>query len=479
MAERNRQPGLFDATPRKPVAKPAAPAEQPRRAARPEPRILTVTQLSQEIASRLKSFGRVAVEGEVTGLKEPRSGHLYFDLKDESSLVRCAIWSSRRQAAVRFPLREGMRVVCHGALDLYKPRGTYSLLVERVEQKGIGELLARLEELKHELKGRGWFERARPLPVLPRRVGVVTSRDGAAFQDFLRTRSMRWPLYPLRLVHTAVQGREAAPSIAAAIRALDASGVDVIVVTRGGGALEDLWCFNERVVAEAIWNASVPVVSGVGHETDVTLADLVADVRAHTPTDAAQTVLPLRSDFEGELERLGGYLSDAIERLLVEREGALERLGNARVLRDATALVDVRYERLVDLRRRMQLATERLIEGGSARLAHFATRLARRDPAAELERKHALVDELRGRLTTALERRLTAADSKLDLAFRSLEATSPFAVLARGYSITRVAGATKPITDSAELERGTQLETILHAGRVSSTVDETSAGEDG
>ena len=259
---RERQPGLFDLAPTARPASRPADARQPRQAAqpqpdaRPEPAILSVGQLAQRVTTQLKGLGRVAVEGEVSDLKRPGSGHVYFDLKDDGALIRCAIWRSRAKAALRSRLETGMRVVCHGELDLYKPRGSFSLIVDRVEQKGIGALLAQLEELKAELAAQGYFERTRPLPALPRVVGVVTSRDGAAFQDFLRTRSLRWPLYPVRLAHTPVQGRAAAPAIADAIRALDHSGVDVIAVIRGGGSLEDLWGFNERPVAEASAAAS-------------------------------------------------------------------------------------------------------------------------------------------------------------------------------------------------------------------------------
>src|SRR6185436_7829869 len=196
--------------------------------------------------------------------------------------------------------------------------------------------------LKAELRARGWFERKRALPAFPRLLGIVTSRDGAALRDFLRTRSLRWPGYPLRFAHTAVQGPGAGESIAAALRALDASGVDAIALVRGGGSLEDLWAFNELAVAEAIWSTRVPVVTGIGHETDTTLADLVADRRAHTPTDAAQTLIPDRAELCARIARLGNYLAEAFEQRWSERCERLEHLASRPVLQSAAWILDQR-----------------------------------------------------------------------------------------------------------------------------------------
>jgi len=293
-----------------PFAPPPSKSLEP--AAPDGPHLYTVRELTLDIKSRVEGLGRIGVEGEVSRITRAASGHLYFTLKDADAVLSCSIWRSRIARALPFELEEGMHVVAHGTLDVYAPRGTYSLQIDRLEPRGLGALLVRLEALKVELKERGWFGRERPVPAWPRPIGIVTSRDSAAFQDFLRTRSLRWPGYPVRLAHTRVQGPGAAEEIADAIARLDATGVDVIVLARGGGSLEDLWSFNELAVAEAIWNASVPVVTGVGHETDVTLADHVADLRAHTPTDAAQQVIPDRTELEDQLERLGGYLAQGV-----------------------------------------------------------------------------------------------------------------------------------------------------------------------
>lgn len=437
--------------------------------------ILTVGELTARIRSRLEGLGRLAVEGEISGIRHAASGHLYFSLKDRvrgvESVLSCAIWRSRLANAVRFRLEEGSRVVAHGELDVYAPRGSYSLIVDRVEPRGVGTLLARLEEQKRVLRERGWFDRARPLPRFPRLVGVATSRDGAAFRDFLRTRSLRWPLYPVRLAHTPVQGPGAAERIAEAIARLDASGVDVIVVTRGGGSLEDLWAFNEMPVLEAIRAASVPVVSGVGHETDTTLADFVADHRAHTPTDAAQAVIPDRAAFLAALERAFAHLSSAVDRALLARKERLERLARRPVLTRPEALLERPRLRAVALGEGLVRAGCAALERRERRLEALARRLAERSPRARVERVAGRLPALALALARPLEARLMAAERRLEGAARALAAISPYAVLERGYSITRRAGGGPPLLDARDLAPGERLETLLARGSVESRVE--------
>ncbi|MCA8979959.1 MAG: exodeoxyribonuclease VII large subunit [Planctomycetes bacterium] len=445
------------------------------------PGVWTVGELNARIKGLLGDLGRVAVEGEVSGLKRPASGHLYFDLKDKTrgveSVVHCAIWRSQVARALKQPLEEGAKVVAHGRLDIYAPRGSYSLIVDRVEGRGIGALLEQLEKLKAKLAEDGWFDRSRPLPRLPRVVGVVTSRDGAAFQDVLRTRSLRWPLYPLRLAHTPVQGPGAAQSVAQAIADLDASGVDVIVVCRGGGSLEDLWAFNELPVARAIRAASVPVVSGVGHETDLTLCDLVADWRAHTPTDAAQHVIPERRAFEEALERQGQYLLDVIDRVLERRERELQRLAAVRVLRDPSWITGDRQLACERLGKRLVRAGADRVRRAGERLELSSSRLRGHAPSVQLERAAARLEQAGRRLVEPATRRLDALERRLALAARGLESTSPFAVLDRGYALTETAGGAV-VRDAAQLAPGDVILTRFAKGAATSRVESTEAGTD-
>ncbi len=435
------------------------------------PRVWGVGELSRELQRRLRGLGRVAVEGEVSQLKHAGSGHLYFGLKDIDGLLSCAIWKSKLASALRFDLEEGMRVVCHGELDLYRPRGTYSLIVDRIEARGAGDLLARFEALKSQLSGRGWFERKRALPSFPRRIGLVTSRDGAALQDFLRTRSLRWPDYPLVLAHTSVQGSAAAAEIAAAIRRIDRSGVDLIVVIRGGGSIEDLWCFNELAVAEAIHEASVPVVSGVGHETDFTLADFVADRRAHTPTDAAQTVVPDRAAIVGELERVAAHLATAIDGALAERERALADLGRSAVLADPTRIFADRMRALGELGERARLLVQATLARRSERLERLAARHGGASPGAAFLGREKRAALLSLRLRTAVSRLHVASRSRVELAAARLEAIGPLAVLARGYSLTRRASDGLILREASSVAEGETIETLLAAGTILSRVE--------
>ncbi len=481
---------LFDDAPQ-PPRKPSRSASRGREPA-PKARVESVAELTGRIARRLGELGPLAVEGEVSALKRAASGHVYFALKDEDARIDCKLWRTRVRAALAFDLTEGAHVVCHGKLDVYAPRGSYSLIVERIEQRGIGELLARLERLKAELARRGWFERRRPRPELPRCIGVVTSRDADGWRDFLRTRSLRWPGYPLRLAHTRVQGPGAAAEIAAAIARLDASGVDVICIVRGGGSLEDLWAFNELEVAQAVWEASVPVITGVGHESDTTLVDWVADHRAHTPTDAAQTVLPDRAALFERLERAGAYLAEALERQLSRRAQRLADLGERGVLRRGGALIEERRERCRALARRGAAALSGRLDRLYGRIEELAGRLAEQSPRHRLARLEACLAGLAPRLKAAggaaparreerlrllatrvgplASARLEARVRSLELLGRSLEAVSPLAVLERGYSITRLAGG-GTLRSAAELEPGVALETVLRDGVVRSTVE--------
>jgi len=462
-------PGLFDALPapapaREPGERPPEPASREPRPEPAPPPLFTVGQLSSAIHQRLNELGRVRVEGEVSQRKRTASGHVYFDLKDPGAKLACKIWQSKAAQILRFELVEGAQVIAWGRLDVYAPQGSYSLIVDRLEARGVGALLAELERRKAELKARGWFERKRALPAMPRCIGLVTSRDGAALRDFLRTRSLRWPGYPVRLCHTPVQGPGAAESIAAALRALEASGVDLIVLARGGGSLEDLWAFNELAVAEAIWAMRVPVVTGIGHESDVTVADFVADRRAHTPTDAAQSVIPDRAELDARVARLGHYLVEAMERQMTARGERLERARGRPVLRDAAWILAQRRRALLEGHSRLDAALRGALARRAEKAARAATRLERRSPRVELARRERILVGARARLGAAALRALVGREGELAAKARTLQAVSPLAVLGRGFSLTRPLGGGPAVRDAAALAPGDVLETELARG---------------
>lgn len=433
----------------------------------------SVSQVCAKASSALKDLGTVVVEGELSRISDHQaSGHSYFDLKDASARVSCSLFRQSKAAALRgLALREGAQVRITGRLEIYGPQGKFSLVVSRVEAAGAGALMQEYERLKQELAARGWFERKRPLPPPPYTVGVVTSRGGAALQDFLRTRSQRWPGHPLVVAHAAVQGKGAAEEIARGIRALDAHGVDLVVVCRGGGSIEDLWAFNELPVLEAVWNCSKPVVSGVGHEIDTTLCDLVADLRAHTPTDAAEKVFPDLDALRDRLADLDADLGRAIDWTLAQRGQRLEQLASRPCLKSPQWFLDERAARLSRAGAALEERLRRLSLGAEARLESVARRLESRSPKVELERRSARLELLRTRLQSAVGARCERLSSRLDTAARTLEAVSPLAVLGRGYSITFAEGGTKPLLRAADAPPGTVLTTRLADGELRSRTE--------
>jgi exodeoxyribonuclease VII large subunit len=472
--------GLFDLTPPAPPPPPASPpsAPAPKRTEPAPPPLYTVTQLSGLLQGRLGELGRLRVEGEVAQKKRTASGHVYFDLKDAGAKLACKLWQSQVARVLRFELKDGAQVIAWGRLDLYAPQGSYSLVVDRLEPLGLGALLAQLEERKRLLEARGWFARKRPLPSFPRTIGVVTSRDGAALRDFLKTRSLRWPGFPVRLAHTIVQGPLAAESIAAAIRALDSSGVDVIALVRGGGSLEDLWAFNELAVAEAMWGTRAPVVTGIGHETDMTLADFVADRRAHTPTDAAQLLIPDRGELCARFARLGNYLSAAFERAFDARCERFERLATRPVLRDAAWILSERARALKNAHARLDGALARSLARRAESLGQQHVRLARRSPTNELARRVERLRAVQQNLVVLGARALERRERSLALAARSLEGVSPLAVLGRGYAIVRPSAGGAPLTDAHAVAPGAEIEARLARGSLRARVESVEPPKD-
>ncbi|MCM2334972.1 MAG: exodeoxyribonuclease VII large subunit, partial [Anaeromyxobacteraceae bacterium] len=334
---------------------PPAPDEAAAPPPSPAPRApLSVLQLTQAIKGALEpGFRDVWVAGELANLRQQASGHLYFTLKDDGATLPCAMWAGQARR-LRFQPAEGLEVVARGRIELYPPHGKYQLIVEGLEPRGAGALALQLEQVKARLAADGLLDpaRKRPLPFLPWRVGVATSPSTAALRDFLRVLRARFPGLPVLLAPCRVQGEGAAATVAEAVQALGRAGVDVIVVTRGGGSQEDLWAFNDERLARAIAASPVPVVSAVGHETDVSVADLVADVRAATPTHAAQLVAPVRDDLLAGLAALRGRLHRAVVNGMAARRQALRALSAE--LGDPAHAVSAQRHRVEDLARRAE-----------------------------------------------------------------------------------------------------------------------------
>jgi len=402
-------------------------------------KVLTIGELTRALKGMVEeTYANVWVEGEVSNLSRPSSyGHQYLTLKDDEAPLRAVLYRAIA-LRMRFDLNDGMRVIVRGRLTLYMPRGEYQLLIEEIQPKGIGPLELAFRQLKEKLSLKGYFDpkRKRKLPRIPRRIALVTSSSGSAVRDMLEILSRRWPAAEVWVCPVRVQGEGAAAEVAEAIGKLNriaAAGpaIDVLIVGRGGGSLEDLWTFNEECVAQAIFQSRIPVVAGIGHEDDLTIADMVADVRALTPSEAAEKVVPDRA---AVLDWLAGL-----------------------ALRFRT-----------DLRRRLDSAQARLVE--------LADRPCFRRPLERIRQEEECLDEWNERLQRALKCRVDQLHEQLKGQAARLESLSPLNVLARGYSLTRKEGEAVMLHEAAQVRPGERIVTRLQRGEIVSRVEETKEG---
>jgi exodeoxyribonuclease VII large subunit len=400
----------------------------------PSDKVLTVSQLTRQLQHTLRDrFADVWVAGEISSLSQPASGHIYLTLGDDRAQIRGVIWRSDAER-LEFQLQDGLQVICRGQIDIYPPRGAYQLIIRQLEPEGVGAQQLALKQLHARLAAEGIFDadRKRPLPLLPRRVAVVTSPTGAAVRDFLQVVTRRWPDIEILVIPARVQGSEAALEIAQGI--VVASHLrrrpDVLVVTRGGGSAEDLWSFNDERVVRAVAASPLPVVSAVGHEIDVTLCDLAADVRALTPSEAGELVVPLRRQVQASLGDLRLRMQQALQKTLNEARQRLQALQSRRVLTEPEQLLHV----------------------------------ARRQ-----------VDELEFRLVQIIRRQLERGEHKVAVVAGRLQAVSPLNVLARGYSVTETRDG-RLIRSADDVQPGDEIRTRLQHGEVSSQVLRSAAG---
>lgn len=401
--------------------------------------VLTVAAITQRIGGALADLGPLAVRGELAQVKVAPSGHLYATLKDAEARIDLVMW--RSQVVRQEPLpKEGQLVVARGSLSVYPPRGGYQLVATRIALLGQGDLAARFEELKARLAAEGLFaeERKRPLPLLPRAVGIATASGSAALADMMDSIRTRFPTMAVVHAPCLVQGRGAAASIVAALRALDAHPeVEVVIAGRGGGSLEDLWAFNEEAVVRQIAAMAKPVISAVGHETDTTLADYAADLRAKTPTEAGELVVPRLAELRRGLDDAGRRLDAAADRRLAALRERLAGLAAHRALSAPGFQVALRRQRLDELHGRLDEAAARTGAGSRERLAALRHRLRGAAPAATLASQRERLAGLDAALGRGLAHRLERAHAQLAAAAGRLDALSPLAVIARGYSVLR------------------------------------------
>lgn len=392
--------------------------------------VTDITRLLKRYLEDEPLFRAVTISGEISNFKHHTSGHMYFGLKDAQSSIRCVMFRGRN-SNLRFTPTNGLEVYATGGITIYEPGGVYQLYVDHLEPRGIGDLHLAFQQLKDKLAREGLFDpgRKRPLPFLPRRIGVVTSPTGAAIQDIISVLTRRAPSTEILVAPALVQGREAAMSIVDALEALIQYGeVDVIIVGRGGGSLEDLWPFNEEIVARAVYGSPVPVISAVGHETDVTICDLVADVRAPTPSGAAELAVPLTADLLNSL---------------VEQESRLLALW------------------------------QQCFRSKRDRISHLERMLGSYNPTNSIKQHRQRLDELSQRMVTFMERELTLGRTKLSSAVQRLDSLSPLAVVGRGYAIVSKRESREPVVSVEDVEPGSYIEVMLQDGTIQAEVKDT------
>ena len=437
-----------------------------------EPPTLSVSDLNRRARLLLEGdFGDCWVEGELSGVSRPASGHVYFTLKDERAQLRCALFRNRARF-IAAPLNNGDRVKLRGKVSLFEPRGDFQMIVDAVQAAGAGDLLAALERLKHQLAAEGVFANARALPFPPRRLVVMTSPSGAAIRDVLAVLQARWPLVEVSIVPVPVQGREAAPAMIRALALLNRQSEpggrfdptrDALLITRGGGSLEDLWAFNDEHLARAIFHSRLAVMSAVGHEVDTSLSDFAADARAPTPSAAAEMLVPDQADLRRRLSLAGRRLAAAQQTRLQREAQRLDHL-RARLRHPGERLAQQR-QHLAQLDARLQRAMRARLDHGRQRQQHLQARLNGIDPAGLLRQAELRKRQASERLFAAMPRQLERQRSRLEALARELQAVSPLAVLGRGYAIVEDEQG-QVVRRAADAQPGQALTTRLGEGRL-------------
>ncbi len=443
------------------------PVLQPRRPTEPE--YLSVTQLNNQVKTLLEGqLGPVLIQGEISNFIAARSGHWYFTLKDSNAQVKCTMWRGRNQH-LRFQPQDGMLVYARVKVTLYEVRGDYQLAVDFMEPAGLGDLQMQFEQLKEKLAQQGLFapESKKAIPKNPSRVGVITSPSGAAIKDVLTVMQRRFPLTEVIIYPCLVQGKTAHKSIIEAIELANSRNeVDLLLITRGGGSLEDLWCFNDESLAYAIAQSKLPTLSAVGHEVDFTISDFVADLRAPTPSAAAEIVTPDGVQQAQKLDELAFELLQTIDSLIAEKQTELDFLKLR--LSDPDPLLSNYLSAIADLAKRLKFNLLEKISDSRHQLHDLQLRLAKSHPEKALQATESRNSALKHRLKTAIQTYLKQQTQKLLSQVAQLNAYSPLATLERGYSITLK--NQKILRNSQELQPEDEIETRLARGKVYSKV---------
>ena len=434
---------------------------------------ISVSQLNRRVKTLIEQgMTRLWVEGEISNLSRPASGHIYLSLKDDSAQVSAA-WFRQRQRAPAIGFKNGDRVLAYGRVSLYEARGNYQLIIEQLEPAGEGVLKLRFDALKLKLANEGLFDedRKQALPELPNRIGVITSPSGAAIRDVLSVLKRRFPAVPVVIYPAAVQG-DAAPAelIDALSNAVSRDECDVLILCRGGGSLEDLWAFNDEQLARTIADCPLPIISAVGHEVDFTIADFVADVRAPTPSGAAEIIVPSQSDWLRQIAGFATRIARVGQRKLEDKAQELDWLGRRLVASSPAATLRRQRDSLREQNGRLTSAIQQQILRQRYKLQASSAELMKLSPAVSVQRSIGQLNQLRQRLATAAHDKVSDTSHKIALLGRALHSVSPLATLDRGYAIVKREGSNEVLMDTASVKQGDDVRARLARGEFTATI---------
>ncbi len=438
--------------------------------------VYSVTELTRAIKFSLETeFRQVWIEGEISNLRIPSSGHMYVTIKDKDSQIKAVMFRSSK-SRLKFEPKDGDQIVARGKITVYEPRGEYQIVIDCIEPKGIGALQRAFQQLKEKLSKEGLFseELKKGLPLLPQKIGIVTSPTGAAIRDILKVIDRRFPNINILISPVKVQGEGAANEIACAIEDLNKiNDIDVIIVGRGGGSIEDLWPFNEEIVARAIFNSEIPVISAVGHEIDFTISDFVADLRAPTPSAAAELVVKNKNELLGNIVALNKRLLNIIRGTLLESKVLLKNLASRKVLRDPLTPIHEKQQRLDEVTLRIERATKSYFRIQKEKVRTSKKHLLLLNPLVKVKQHKVVLLELEKKFITRMNYTLTMLRNSLEATMKRLDSVSPLSVLERGFAICRTHPKGTIVKDSKTISAGELVKVELSKGKLLCNIKST------
>jgi exodeoxyribonuclease VII large subunit len=431
--------------------------------------VISVSELNKKAKSLLeKGIPKLWIEGEISNLAKPASGHMYFSLKDEMSQIRCA-WFKQRQLQNTLNIANGAKMLALGKIGLYEPRGEYQFIVEKMEIAGEGDLKRKYEELKKKLSGEGIFseENKSELPELPKRIGVITSPSGAAVRDILTILKRRFPIIPIIIFPVAVQGEQAAPQIQNALKKANLrADCDLLILARGGGSLEDLWAFNEEIVARAIFHSEIPIISAIGHETDVTISDFAADMRAPTPSGAAELAVPDQHDWIKSIDNIGDKIITIITQQ-INLKSQLSDWINKRLSQSSPKMtVKRQIEKSINLRKMLSNSMLQNLAKQDKNIHQLKSKLNEVSPRLKIHVQLSRIKELNQKIVSCSDHFLEGLNNRMKLASKTLNSVSPLRTLDRGYAIARDAKTKNVIMSADTIEIENDIEVKLAKGEI-------------